>query len=377
MLHISFVAPGQHTMGTITQRLKADGTPSYTAQIRIKRQGKVVYQQSQTFSKKAVAQAWIKKRETELAEPGALDAALNKTDVTVAQAIDRYIEENELVRDMGRTKRASLQAIARTWIGELQAHDVTSQVLVEYAQRRMKEDGIQSSTVGNDLAHLGSVFSVAQPAWGYPLDPAEMRSARAVLKSMGIVGPSKERDRRPTLEELDLILSHYQDQKARRQQEIDMLRVVTFALFSTRRQEEITRISLDKTDVENRRFLITDMKSPGQKWGNDVWCRMPEEAWQIMMSVPKSVGRIPFPYNSKSISASFTRACQFLAIEDLHFHDLRHEGISRLFEIGWDIPQVASVSGHRNWNSMRRYTHLKGEGDKYKDWPWLERVIHS
>ena len=96
-----------------------------------------------------------------------------------------------------------------------------------------------------------------------------------------------------------------------------------------------------------------------------------------MMSVPKSVGKIPFPYNSKSISASFTRACKFLGIEDLRFHDLRHEGVSRLFEIGWDIPQVASVSGHRNWNSMRRYTHLKGEGDKYKDWPWLERVINS
>lgn len=364
-------------MGTITQRLKADGTPSYTAQIRLKRQGKVVYQQSKTFSKKAVAQAWIKKRETELAKPGALDAAINKTDVTVAQAIAKYIEENELVRDMGRTKRWCLQAIARTWLGEMQAHDVTSQVLVDYAQRRMREDGVQAATVGNDLAHLGAVFSVAQPAWGYALDPAEMRNARAVLKSMGIVGPSKERDRRPTLDELDAILSYYEEMKARRQQEIDMLRVVVFALFSTRRQEEITRISFDKIDEENRRTLITDMKNPGQKWGNDVWCRVPDEAWRVMKSVPGSVGRLPFPYNSRSISSSFTRACKFLGIDDLRFHDLRHEGISRLFEMDWDIPQVASVSGHRNWNSMRRYTHLKGQGDKYKNWPWLERVIES
>lgn len=77
------------------------------------------------------------------------------------------------------------------------------------------------------------------------------------------------------------------------------------------------------------------------------------------------------------MSASFTRACHFLEIDDLHFHDLRHDGVSRLFEMGWDIPKVASVSGHRDWNPMRRYTHLKGSGDHYKDWPWLERVISA
>ena len=59
----------------------------------------------------------------------------------------------------------------------------------------------------------------------------------------------------------------------------------------------------------------------------------------------------------------------------LHFHDLRHDGVSRLFEMDWDIPRVASVSGHRDWNSMRRYTHLKGNGDPYKNWSWLETIV--
>ena len=79
--------------------------------------------------------------------------------------------------------------------------------------------------------------------------------------------------------------------------------------------------------------------------------------------------------STRSISASFTRACHFLEIDDLHFHDLRHDGVSRLFEMGWDIPKVASVSGHRDWNSMRRYTHLKGNGDPYENWPWLETIV--
>lgn len=62
----------------------------------------------------------------------------------------------------------------------------------------------------------------------------------------------------------------------------------------------------------------------------------------------------PFPYNAKSVSASFTRACNFLEIDDLHFQDMSHDGVSQLLGIGWDIPKAASVSGHRDWNSTRR-----------------------
>ncbi|MNN56776.1 Tyrosine recombinase XerC [compost metagenome] len=153
-----------------------------------------------------------------------------------------------------------------------------------------------------------------------------------------------------------------------------MVRVVVFALFSTRRQEEITRIRWDALNDKEQSALVTDMKNPGQKYGNDVWCHMPDEAWRILQSMPKVADEV-FPYNSRSISASFTRACHFLQIEDLHFHDLRHDGVSRLFEKGWDIPRVASVSGHRDWNSMRRYTHLRGKGDPYEGWEMLEEVV--
>jgi integrase len=84
-----------------------------------------------------------------------------------------------------------------------------------------------------------------------------------------------------------------------------------------------------------------------------------------------------FPYNSGSISMSWAKACKFLEIEDLHFHDLRHDGVSRLFEMDWDIPGVASVSGHRDWNSMRRYTHLRGRGDHYTGWDWLNKILQA
>ena len=46
-------------------------------------------------------------------------------------------------------------------------------------------------------------------------------------------------------------------------------------------------------------------------------------------------------------------------IVDLHFHDLRHEAISRFFEKGLSIPEVSLISGHKDVRQLMRYTHLK------------------
>jgi integrase len=362
-------------MGTITSRKKKDGAVSYTAQIRIRRKGEIVYQESGTFARKSVATAWMKKREAELAEPGALDR-LNRKSVTIKEVIEHYKREYGAVRPLGKTKRNTLAAIADTWLGALLDKELTSQRLVEYGQWRLTADGgaVLPQTVNNDLAHLGAVVSVAKAAWDYDINPQEMVSARKVMRRMGLVARSAERSRRPSLDELAKLFQHYSDMAKRDRSEIPMLKLIPFALYSTRRQEEICRIRWDDLDKEHNRVLVRDMKNPGQTIGNDVWCSLPDEAIAIIDTMPKD-GELIFPFNGKSISSSFTRVTSFLAIDDLHFHDLRHEGVSRLFEMEWDIPRVASVSGHRDWNSLRRYTHLQGRGDKYEGWPWLKSII--
>jgi integrase len=364
-------------MATIRARKKADGSVSYTVQIRLKNKGAIVYQECQTFARKQAALAWARKREAELDEPGAIERA-NRKGTTVKEMIDRYLIEMEKVRPLGKTKLATLKAISESYLGKLNDQDINSQQLVEYALWRMGKEGgnVQPQTAGNDLAHLGAVLSIARPAWGYEVDPHAMTDARRVLKKLGYNMKSRERDRRPTLDELDKLLTHFQGIQARRPTSINMLKMAGFALFSTRRQEEITRILWADLDEVGQRVLVRDMKNPGQKIGNDVWCHLPPEAWAILQTMPKVLPEI-FPYSAESVSTSWTRACQILAIEDLHFHDLRHDGVSRLFEMDWDIPRVASVSGHRDWNSMRRYTHLRGRGDAYENWKWFERILQA
>ena len=119
--------------------------------------------------------------------------------------------------------------------------------------------------------------------------------------------------------------------------------------------------------------MVRNMKNPGEKFGNDVTVTIPEPALVIIERQKTKRQAAIFPYNPKSISASFTRACKVLGIKDLRFHDLRHEGISRLFELGLGIPQVSCTSGHRTWSSLKRYTHIRQVGDKYADWKWFPK----
>lgn len=360
-------------MGTISERKRKDGSKSYTAQIRIKRGGTVVHTEAQTFDRKPAASAWLKRREAQLAEPGALDK-LKTQNVTLSDAITRYLKDSR--RAIGRTKAQCLDMIQKHRIAEMRCEAITSKDISEFAvdlQNGWHPDGETAKrkpqTVGNYMSHLGAIFAVARPMWGFQLDYSAFKDAAIVVGRMGVTAKSGKRERVPTLDELDAILDHFEERQKRVPHAVPMVKVVLFALFSTRRQEEITRIRWDDYEPKNKRVLVRDMKNPGQKIGNDVWCALPDEAVAIIESMPRTGERI-FPFGTDAISAAFTRATRTLGIKDLTFHDLRHAGASRLFEMGWDIPHAATVTGHRSWSSLKRYTHIRQFGDRYEGWKW-------
>lgn len=355
-------------MGTILARKRKDGSTGYTAQILRKQNGRIVHRETQTFDRKQAAEAWLKRRETQLSEPGAIERA-KAPERSLAEAIDRYIKESR--KAIGRTKAQVLESIKHHHLANMNCGEIRSEHLVEFASELLA-GGRQPATVGNYLSHLAAIFAIARPAWGYRLDADQMKDAQVVLRRMGIIGKSKSRERRPTLAELDLLMDHFVERSKRDPNAALMHRVIAFAIFSTRRQEEITRQEMSDVDLTHSRLLVRDMKHPGEKIGNDTWCELPTEAVAIVKAM-NNKGKV-FPYTTDAVSAAFTRACKLLGIEDLHFHDLRHDGISRLFELGSTIPQAASVSGHKSWQSLQRYTHVKQTGDKYAGWKWLDVV---
>jgi len=353
-------------LGTITKRKRANGSVAHMARIRIKEDGIVVHSETETFDREQAAKLWLKSREGELAKPGAL-AKLKAPDPTFAEAIQKYVAEYR--RGIGKTKAQVLNSVASTSLAKRRGSSITSADWVEFA----KDLGVLPQTADNYLSHISAVYQLARPAWGYQLDAQVINDARKVCKALGLTSKSRQRDRRPTLEELDKLMTHFGN---RRKGSIPMQEIVCYAIFSTRRQDEITRQTFEDLDERHPDIWVRDMKHPGEKDGNDVRCHLTPEALSLILNrraAPGQTGRI-FPYDSGTISRVFTDACTLLGIEDLHFHDLRHDGISRLFEMGWNIPNVASVSGHRTWSSLRRYTHIRQRDDKYAAWPWLAKL---
>ncbi len=64
-----------------------------------------------------------------------------------------------------------------------------------------------------------------------------------------------------------------------------------------------------------------------------------------------------FPVSPNALRLTWQRMQKATGIKDLHFHDLRHEAISRFFELGLTVPEVASISGHRDMRMLFRYAH--------------------
>lgn len=352
-------------MGTIIARQRLDGSTSYTAQILRKRDGKIVHREAKTFDKRRAAEGWIRARESDLDRPGALEE-LKREDPPLANAIGRYVNESK--KDFGRTKSQVLRALKESDLAAMRCSEIRPADIVAYARDLAATR--DPSTVQTYMTFLAGVFELARPAWNYPLDAQAMADAWVVAKRQGFVGRSTERNRRPTLDELDKLMRHFE---GRRQPAMPMQAITAFAIFSARRQGEIVRIRWDDLDEAHSRVLVRDMKDPKGAKGNHILCDLPPEALAIIKAQPRTAPEI-FPYKEDTISFAWRDACKLLEIDDLRFHDLRHEAISRLFEMSWTIPHAAAVSGHRSWQNLKRYTQLQQRGDKFAAWPWLAKV---
>lgn len=364
-------------MGSIRERTNAKGEKSFQALVAIQRDGKT-FRDSATFERRPLAAKWMKEREAELKAPGAILAKPIKGPApTLGDAVDAYVKDGEA--NMGRTKRNTLATIRKDEICDIECEKVTSIEIREFMDRRAAI-GNSPATVQNYVAHLSGLFKVAEGAFGFPLDYDAILKAQRVGRKLGKVASSKQRDRLPTMDELDRILTHFEERVQREDTSLPLVKIVVFALFSTRRSDEIVRIRWDDLERAEKdhppRVMVRDMKNPGKKKGNDTWCLLPEPAMRIVDSMDQTDARI-FPFNGKTVGAYWTDACQLLGIEDLHFHDLRHAGITRLAEMGQSEMEMRAVSGHRGPTSLLRYSHYRRTGDRFDDWPWIGRAIRG
>ncbi|WP_060613561.1 MULTISPECIES: site-specific integrase [Pseudomonas] len=337
---------------------------SWRAQVR---RGGVV--RGMTFKRHADAKRWAVEIEAKLESIKASGAAKTPKGSTFADFVDKYVEETDPVKPHGKNKKATLQRMKREFKGVLMS-DFSLLHLRDFVDRRVQEktqvgENVSGVTIAVDLSYISTVLTWARDVKHYEIDVSIVSSARAGLKKRGLSTKSKEREREASEGDLEKIFAAYGAKDAR--QKIPMRTLISFALATAMRQDEICTLRIEDINFDEKTVIVRNRKHPGEKIGNDQIVPLLPAAWDIAEKAFKGrkTGAI-FPYNAPSVSASFTRVCQKCMIENLHFHDLRHNAISNFFATGLRIEQVALISGHRDWKMLRRYTHVKAK-DVQKD----------
>lgn len=324
-------------MGSIINR---DGR--WRAQVR--RKGK---SQCRTFGTKAAAQAWVRQAES------VIDNDLPTLgNTTVGEVLRAYRKMRELARPISDSSNEHymLRQLERG-LGHYRLARITPDDMVAHATMR-REEGAGPYTINMEISKLGTALRYG--AASLRISPPDVvGAARPLLNHLRLIGGGGKRERRPTEDELTRLLEHL-----RRHRGEVYADAAEFASISAMRLGEICALAWDDLEPE---VQIARVKRKHPRLGK-VLERVPVlgRAWAIVQGQPRSDERI-FPVQPGTLSKYFTEGCRVLFIPDLHFHDLRHEGASRLFEEGLPIEQVALVTGHKSWNMLRRYTQLKPE----------------
>ncbi|ENV18191.1 MULTISPECIES: site-specific integrase [Acinetobacter] len=362
-------------MGTISQRKLADGTIRFRAEIRISRKGLANFKESKTFNSMRLAQKWLAMREEEIEEnPEILLGRSDVTNITLANAIEKYLDE--VGNEYGRTKTYCLRLIqkfpiAQYIITKIRPADISEHVALRkggYAKLDLKP--IATSTLQHELLHIRGVLSHASVMWDVNVDLAGFDKATAQLRKTRQISSSGKRDRLPTTAELKKLTEYFYRKWQKPVYSYPMHLIMWFAIFSCRRESEITEMLLADYDEDNEVWKVRDLKNPNGSKGNHKEfnvlepCRKMIELIQVKSVRKRMLNRgydkdLFIPLSPKTIGSEFRNACKILGIDDLRFHDLRHEGCTRLAEEGFTIPQIQQVSLHDSWGSLERYVSVK------------------
>ena len=305
----------------------------WQVQVRSRKAGSL----GKSFHRKADAQKWALEQET-LIQTG----RFNKTNIhelTLKDLMSAY------ARRVTPSKRGAPQELRRlkrllrdNTIMCCPLPDADPPLFAQFRDKRLG-DGVRACQY--DLALIRHAWNIARIEWGWPLNDNPIALIRIPKGN-----PPRERRLKPGEYEA---LQH----AGRKTRTWYLWPVIDIAIETAMRRSEILNLTWKHVDWERKRALI-----PLAKNGRSRWVPLSKVALAHLDRAPRTSDHI-FPITAVALRQSWERLCKRAHIEDLTFHDLRHEGISRLFESGLSIPQVMRISGHRTASQLFRYIQLR------------------
>ncbi|MHA6903339.1 tyrosine-type recombinase/integrase (plasmid) [Ralstonia syzygii subsp. celebesensis] len=327
-------------MGTVFPR--TDNAGKTTFQARVRRKGFPAL--SKNFPTEAAAKRWVREREAEL-ELGISSAVPQDTKTyTLSELIDRYIKEVTPHKKGHAVEETRLRALQRTDLAKLTLPELDRTHFKVYKDARLRV--VAGSTVNRELNTLSHIIDVARKEWG-------ISAGDNPVKDVSRPKNPPPRDRRLSPKEQVALFAAIADTRG------GYLRhIVELALETGMRQSELVGLEWERVSLPKRtiRLMVGRTKN-----GHGRAVPLSRRAIEILESLAPEGGRRGdvFPgVTTEAVKRAFIRSCQRAGLEDFHFHDLRHEATSRLFEKDLGVAEVASITGHKDTRMLMRYTHL-------------------
>jgi len=303
--------------------------------------------QHKTFDSHVEAEAWGRSTESEM-DRGIFVCRAEGERTTLAEALERYKTEfssrkSHPAQDYQRISHWLRQPLAHRYLTNLRGAD-----FAQYRDAR-RAQGRAENTIRLELALVSHLFEMVRKEWG-------MEGVANPLKNIRKPSGSRERDRRLNTgeyEQIAAVLSATANPCAR--QAFDL------AIETSLRQGMLVQLQWEWVNLDRQTIAIpVSFRRRGNK-GVPAVLPLSTRAVAVLKSLPPAnVGPI-FPTTANALRCIWKRAIKGLGIQDLRWHDLRHEAASRLFEKGLHPLEVASITGHKSLTMLRRYTHLQPE----------------
>lgn len=300
-------------------------------QVQIRRKGRGA---SKTFQRLQEAKVWARETEIQM-DKGELQPSLDP-DLILKDLILRYRDTITIGKKSAETENYKLNKLLRHPIAKTPLAELTPSKFASYRDERLK-DGPRACQY--DLVLLKHMIRLARDEWGIPINACP-------IKMIEMPKQAKGRTRRLEKGELEKIL--IQAEASRNQH---LKQVIQFAIETAMRRGEI--LALEWRDISFQQRTATVRMS---KNGESRVIPLTTVASDVLKGVRGTEGKV-FPTSANALRLAWGRALDRSGIENLHFHDLRHEAISRFFEMGLSVPEVALISGHRDPRMLFRYTH--------------------
>jgi integrase len=234
--------------------------------------------------------------------------------VTLGQLVERY-RDTVSVRKRGyEVERVVLNAFLRQRICRKPLSEIGASDFASYRDERLTV--IKESTLKRELAPLHNMFELARDEWGLPLRENPLSKVR-------LTSIQGRRERRLKKGELDQLI-----EAARACRNPLILPIILVAVETGMRRGEILSLRWEHVDQTAPSLLI-----PHSKNGHSRILPLTQAASAILDTVPNGASCV-FPLSTNAFRLAWDRLRARAGIPDLHFHDLRHEAISRFLSLG-------------------------------------------